>query len=450
MVIISPCGNGRRSTGLEPSGERGAAAVQGMDEHRIHIYTRVPVQDRLGTEREDRVTPLKIVYAFDNRVPSPQADTEQLLSTVAALSRRNLEISLLVPRLGPEATGTEMAGYYGVRGSFPVHRFRMPRHPRVAQKLWAALRVPVADVLAGADLLYTRNLPIAMGAAARGRRVVLDTYRPWPRQVPLLRPAVRWLMRSRGFVGAVLHSKLARNAYLNAGVPEERLLVAHNGYEPARMEPVLDRDEAREALGLDPARPTVVYTGRIGGDKGLDVVLGTARRCPEALFLMVGSTREDPFERAARSLPNVELVPWQSFDDLSTWLYAADVLLVPPSEDPLERRGHTVLPMKLFVYLAAGRAILAGSTPDIRELLVDGKNASLVPVDEPDAAARAVRRLLDDDAFRARLARGATETARDLTWDARARKIHEFLLRRAVSLSISPPPSRPPQPSAPR
>lgn len=376
------------------------------------------------------MTPLHIVYAFDNRVPSPQADTEQLVSTVAALSRRKLELTLLVPRLEGTTSAGALCRYYGVEGDFRVVHYPTPRRPRVAQKLWAPFRVGTDGVVDRADLVYTRNLPIAMGLAAGGRRVVLETYRPWPAQYPILRPGIRWLMDAPGFFGAVLHSELARDAYLRIGIPEARLLVAHNGYEPARMEPVLDRREAREALGLDPTRPTAVYAGRIGGDKGLDVVLETARRCPGVRFLLVGATGEDPFEAEARAVSNVDLVPWKSFDELSTWLYAADVLLVPPSRDPLEREGHTVLPMKLFVYLAAGRPILAGRSPDIRELLTDGENARLVPSDDPEAAADALRGLLDDPGLAERLAAGAAHTARGLTWDARARRIHDFLRRR--------------------
>ena len=41
--------------------------------------------------------------------------------------------------------------------------------------------------------------------------------------------------------------------------------------------------------------------------------------------------------------------------------------------------GSTVLPLKLFFYMASGRPILAGDTPDIREVLRMGKPPSLPP-----------------------------------------------------------------------
>jgi len=92
-----------------------------------------------------------------------------------------------------------------------------------------------------------------------------------------------------------------------------------------------------------------------------------------------------------------------------------------------------VLPMKLFGYLAAGRALLAPATPDVLELLVDGDNAVLVPPGDMEAAAHALRALLHDDVGRARLAAHARATGAELTWDARAAKIERFLYERLAA-----------------
>lgn len=376
-------------------------------------------------------TRLRLAYAFDNRVPSPQADTEQLVSTVAALSRRDdVDATLVLPRLGGEADPGEIRRFYRVDGTFDVVRYGGPRWPRPLQKLAAPLGVVRTHEARAAHLVHTRNLPVALGALWSGLRVALETYRPWPDQFRVLRPVVRHLMLHPRFVGGIFHSALARGSYELLGVPRERLLVAHNGWEPSRMQPVLDRREARERLGLPPDRPAVVYTGRVDDEKGLDVVLEIAGLRPEMTFHLVGAKEEDPFTERARRVPNVELVPWQPYEAVSGWLYAADVLLLPPSSAPLERHGSTVLPMKLFSYLAAGRPILGPRAPDVAELLRDGENARLVSPGDAEAAAVALREVLDDSSLRERLAWGARRTAEGLTWDARAERIHRFLARR--------------------
>ena len=72
---------------------------------------------------------------------------------------------------------------------------------------------------------------------------------------------------------------------------------------------------------------------------------------------------------------NVIFTGRQPIAVVSEYLYAADVLIIPPVSAPLEKFGRTVLPFKIFPYLAAGRSIVAPDLADMRELLKHEKNA---------------------------------------------------------------------------
>ena len=172
-----------------------------------------------------------------------------------------------------------------------------------------------------------------------------------------------------------------------------------------------------------------LYAGRINAQKGLDQLLALADLRPDTLFLLIGSEGEGAIEAEAAARANVRVLPWQAPAELPAWLHAADVLLIPPSRAPLERYRNCVLPLKLFSYLAAGRPILAPIAPDTAELLGDGDNALLVPPGDPQAAAAALDRLRDP-ALAARLGANAYARSAELTWDARAEKIHAFLEER--------------------
>ena len=85
-------------------------------------------------------------------------------------------------------------------------------------------------------------------------------------------------------------------------------------------------------------------------------------------------------------------------------------------------------PLKLFEYLAAGLAVVAGGIPGVREI-VNSEQAVLVPPGDAEALAAAVLELAGDEPRRAQLgAAGRTLVASRHTWDARARRI---LSRRA-------------------
>lgn len=380
--------------------------------------------------------PLRILYAWDRLLPTTATDAEQAMSTLAALSRRGHLVTLLLPRprSEPGVTVGALKERYHVEGTLAVEHVTTPLASRlVVRKGWYAAQIARGLPLPPHDVVYTRNSATFLALVARGTKTLYDTHRAWPDHVPPSRPLFRAAMRRESFVGAIFHSAYARESYVRLGVDPARLRTIRNGYDPSRFQSGVSSSEARRELGLPPDRKLVVYTGHVSALKGLDTLLGLAARCPDALFLLVGSESEGQVERAAKRHPNVRVLPWQPYDVAAKYMVSADVLVLPPSSVGLKVAGHTVLPLKLFGYLAAGRAILAPSTPDVEELLRDDDNAVLVAPGDLDQAADALRALLADDARRARLSARARETGAGLTWDARAENIEAFLRERLAT-----------------
>ncbi len=365
--------------------------------------------------------PVRILFAFENPLPSRQADAEVFLATARHLAPLVAQCWLHVPVSGARAEAV------GALAGLPVVRARAPLRPAALRHLCCALSLPRRPEFRQADLVYTRNLWVAWVAILCGQRVAFDHYRPWSAQIPPLQPWLYRLLAHRRFVVNICHSEYTRGKYLALGLPADRLVCVRNGFEPDRLRARLTVLDAKRALGLDPARRTVVYTGRLNGRKGLALVVEAARLAPEHLFLLVGSSGEGAIEAMAAGVDNIRVVGWQEPDALAAWIFAADVLLVPPSWKPLAEFGSTVLPLKLFLYLAAGRAILAGDTPDVREVLRHGDNALLCAPDSPQALADGLATLARDPALAARLAAQALSDSHGHSWAARARTIAGLL-----------------------
>jgi glycosyltransferase involved in cell wall biosynthesis len=103
-------------------------------------------------------------------------------------------------------------------------------------------------------------------------------------------------------------------------------------------------------------------------------------------------------------------------------LAEASIGLVPYAADTPDYFS----PLKLFEYLAAGLAVVAGSIPGVREV-VGAEHAVLIPPGDPAALAAAVAELAGDRSRRARLGRAGRElVAARHTWEARARRILEL------------------------
>ncbi len=376
---------------------------------------------------------MRIAYLTDQLLPQTATDTEYMISTVAAFGTAGAEVTLVKPEhwFDPEPGRDAIADYYQVDPTFEVAPIRSV-YPNIRgiEKVAQGIVGPLHPAARRADVLYTYTLPILLGGLLFGTRpIVYETYRPWPYQQPWSAPFFRWVARHPRFLGAVLHSEHARSSYEDAGLDPDMLLAARAGYDPDRLSPRRSQSEARDHCGL-PDRPTVTYAGRVTMKKGLGLMLDMARSLPEVQFVIVGSEGDGPVERKAAALSNVRVVSWQPFDEMTPYLYAADVLLIPPSTTPLKEVGNTVLPMKTFPYMAAGRAILAPNSPDLRELLKDGENAALVPPDDPDAAIRQLRALLNDPDTRERLGAAARADIEDHTWPRRAERILQFIQER--------------------
>jgi glycosyltransferase involved in cell wall biosynthesis len=147
--------------------------------------------------------------------------------------------------------------------------------------------------------------------------------------------------------------------------------------------------------GWDPADEfTALFVGKLIPLHGLDTVLAATRLVPELGFRIVGSGQLDRLldERP----PNVEHVTWVEYDRLPRELHRASCAL---GVFGTSAKAQRVIPNKVFQALASGTPVVTADTPAARELLRDGESALLVPPDDPEALADALRRLAADRAL---------------------------------------------------
>jgi glycosyltransferase involved in cell wall biosynthesis len=212
---------------------------------------------------------------------------------------------------------------------------------------------------------------------------------------------------------------------VEAGVPEQRLHVVPNAWSPAG-EP-LGREAARETLRLPADRFCVGWVGRLSREKGPDVALEALSLVADLpidlSFVGDGALRAE-LERRSAALGLEHRVRWHG-----TVQGAARVV---PGFDAWVLSSRTEgTPIALFEAMAAGVPIAAtrvGGVPDV----ISGREALLVPPDDPAGLASAIRVLFHDrrEALaRAQRARRRLEAEhRPGPWLDRYRAIYRSLL----------------------
>lgn len=346
-------------------------------------------------------------------------DMAQLINTLALCdAMRNLgmdtEILLSYPDgVSPHGAG-DLREHFGLDNEPTVTWFRLDSIRWIARA-----RLTLASYRAGRrhTLAYTRKALFALGALVGGARaVILEVHEPDVSRHGRL--ALELARHSRRLHIVCTSRILAELVAQDYGLDESTVIVEHNGTKfPIR------RDYTAEtAMGR---RLVATYVGTCAPGRGLEIILAMAEQCPEVDFVVVGG------ELPTSDVPVNMRVPGRvAHGEVAAILAQADILLLSytrnvwrPGGGRARLTGDYSSAVKMFEYLAAGRAIIASDLPAIAEILVDGSNALLADQESVDEWVNALRRLASDPALRVRLARGATETAEHHTLEQRVCRI---------------------------
>lgn len=236
----------------------------------------------------------------------------------------------------------------------------------------------------------------------------------------------------------------------------QRLRVVHLGTDPERFRAGLDPSSVRERYGLGPGR-WMLTVARLVPHKGVDTVIEALPRIleavPDARYAVAGTGPErEHLEKLAAKLGVAERVQFLGAvqDDDLPGLYNCAAVYLGVSRRA-ERLGVEGFGIALVEASACGLPVVAGNSGGIPDAVRDGETGFLVPPEDPEAVAAAVRRVLQDADLARRLgAAGRRAVEVHYNWDRVVRDlggIGEELGKKAVRLPV---PAAPPPPAAPR
>ena len=369
---------------------------------------------------------MRIAIITNSRIPSLTANSIQAMKVCQALAQLGNDIRLFVPRETEPASWSELASHYGL-----ITKFELEQLPsvRALKRYDFTLYSILAARKFKADIVYTWLLNPAVMALWLGWPVVLEMHAEVTGRVgPWL---MRRFWRSSTQKRMLVTTRPLRDAIETvAGLtfPDEAVQIAPNGVDLAQYESLPDAVEARRQLGVED-KLTVGFTGHIYPGRGADLLFELAKRMPDVNFLWVGGKPDevnywrDQLSDVGAS--NVTMTGFVENSRLPLYQAAADVLLMPYSRSISASSGQEIAkvinPMKMFDYMAAGRAIISADLPVIHEVLND-ENAVFCEPDNVSVWERTLRDLLGDEPRRVALGVQAKKDIAGYTWVARAKR----------------------------
>jgi len=209
-------------------------------------------------------------------------------------------------------------------------------------------------------------------------------------------------------------SELARESYLDAGVPPERVTSVPMGADLSAFAP--DGHGAEDDTGPF----TFLFAGHAGRRKGVDVLLSASGQLetdgiPHRIQF-AGGTDERVLDDITAP---IERLGYLDRPDLAAAFRRADVLVLPSRHDSF---GRVVVEA-----MATGLPALLSEHVGAKEAVEEGETGWVVPAEDAEALAEGMRWCIEHPEQVRAMQAACVETAQDYSWAAYRERVTEVL-----------------------
>jgi glycosyltransferase involved in cell wall biosynthesis len=365
---------------------------------------------------------------YHHRTKSRDGQAVHIRELIAALRRRDHHVEEWALSKGDDGEmGSEGGAVGKLLARLPRVTYELAEHaygPMVFRRLVEAGRACNADVLYERHALS--NTAGVRTARALGIPHLLEVNSPLATERSAHETLVlqKWAEASerRVFERAdrlLVVTQVLADMLVSTGLPAERIRVIANGADLSLypLEHLGERDEI-----------VVGFTGFFRPWHGIEALVdgladGLLPASSRLLLVGTGPAQSSIEARAVQRgvADRVRITGAVPREEIPGLVRSMDICVQPAAT-------AWASPLKLFEYMAAGKAIVAPAQQNLREVLTDGRDALLFEPGVVEDMCAAVARLANDQALRVDLGRGARQTLDDrrYTWDANAERVEDI------------------------
>jgi glycosyltransferase involved in cell wall biosynthesis len=263
----------------------------------------------------------------------------------------------------------------------------------------------------------------------------------------LARRAERRIWQRADLLVAV--SKAFCSHFEDAGVAQDKIRILPNAVDRSLIRPDLDGASLPGRLKLD-GQFVVGFLGSFKAWHGVGLLFrafAQLRRKDASYHLLLvgdGPMRAALEDEARRSglQDSVTFVGSVPHEEVPRYLAIMNVAVAP--YPPLEEFYYS--PLKLYEYMAAGRAIVASKIGQVGEVLSDGLTALLYDPGDDEALIGCLQRLRGDENLRKELGKNARMACAENTWMQTVKRVVDWvepLLQCKTGVYATPPRYKP-------
>jgi len=371
---------------------------------------------------------MKLIYIVNVRMPTEKAHGIQIIEMCKAFAKKGHELELIVPRRINWIKQNPFE-YYGIEKNFKIKKIIcLDLIPFDRYLGHLAFWIESATfyfftlfhlLFKKVDIIYTRDKLFLFYSLFK-KNLIYEAH-GFPKKYFFYHSFFKRLKKI-----IVITQKL-KDVFVEQGISPKKILIAPDGVDLEKFNIEDTQEECRRRLNLPLGKKIVLYTGHLYAWKGVRTLAESSQFLSEniEIYFVGGTERHIKKFKIYCSQFNVHTVGHRPHDEIPYWLKAADVLIFP-SSDKNKREKDWTSPLKIFEYMASKRIIITSDLPSIREVL-NKKNAIFFEPNNSKKLAEAIKNVLENPVFSAKLLEQAFKDVQDYTWQKRAQNILNFI-----------------------
>jgi glycosyltransferase involved in cell wall biosynthesis len=204
----------------------------------------------------------------------------------------------------------------------------------------------------------------------------------------------------------IMVSKTVEKELLSENVSPEKLCPISNGVNLNGYQSSQTRQHARALLKI-PDKKTVIYTGRLSTEKGIDFLVRSFSRVNQSLDCQLIIIADGPQKKKIEEVIDSSDLPGRvliipAVEDVTPFLMAADVFILPSQFEGLSNA--------LLEAMACSLPVISTRVGGSIDIIDEGINGVLVEYNNVDQLSQAISRVLSDPELAVKLGENARKT----------------------------------------
>jgi len=377
---------------------------------------------------------MKLIYFANTRLPTEKARGLQIMKSCEAFLKNGVDIELIVPSGRPPTKGDPFR-YYGLKNPFPIKKvfninptfLKSEKIIFYTRSLSFAFFSAIHFLFSKKDFIaYSRDLSTLLLLTLVGANPIAEIH-DYRHSKP--KRFVRYVLNKSKKI--VVNSEGTKKAILDIyDIPISKILVVSNGVDTEFFDIPENKMEARKKLNIPLDKNVIAYVGRletIGQEKGISDLIKAFRilNNKDNFLYIVGGPSDyvKKYKEEAKDISNIVFTGQVEYEKTPLYLRAVDILVIP---SPQSQHSKTTSPIKLFEYMAAGKAIVASDLPAFRSYL-NNDNAIFFESENPKDLSSKLNYVLENTKRARIIGERALIDSKKYLWLNRAKKIINFI-----------------------